>query len=518
MSAEIELKLEMSPDSLARLRRSPAIARYRIGRAITRHLSNVYYDTPDLSLSKEGIALRVRTIGRQHLQTVKTSGSSKGAHFERGEWEIAIPEPRPHASALVDTPLAARFPDAAALMVLKPCVQTTFKRTTWVLADTDWEIEVSLDDGTVTGGQHSALLCEAELELRRGHPHHLFSLARQLADGITLHIGRRSKAEKGFDLLAGRDIKPSKGGTPPLKRTMPCVRAIRLIADDCLRQLVSNTACFNATCAPEAVHQMRVSMRRLRSAMAIFKPILKGARTAHLKTELKWATTALGEARDLDVFLADIVSPVRAAFPDNGGLIALESEITSRRENAYTKALNAVDSPRFSALVLDLAGWLENGDWQSPDNASARDALKQPVGTFAAKSLMMRARTVMRRGRNFADLDAERRHDVRIEVKKLRYTVDFFSNLWPKKTVKPFARALRAAQESLGTLNDIAVAHALLKDWTQSPVGQDRDKMRGRAFAAGLVAGWHEHSAAGQLSRATVAWKDFSKAVPFWRD
>lgn len=517
MSAEIELKLEMDPHSLAHLRRSPVIAKHRTGRAVTRHLSNTYYDTPDLTLSASETVLRIRKAGSTRVQTVKVGAGVKGAHFDRAEWEVPVPGDRPNAEALIGTPLAARFPDEGALAVLQPTVRTEFKRTTWLLADTDWEIELSLDDGKTTAGPDSVPICEAELELKRGEPHHLFDLASRLSDGIALRIGLRSKAEKGFDLLLRRTPQPLKASSPTLKRKGTCADALRRIGTDCLHQLLVNAECLNARPQPEAVHQMRVAMRRLRSAMTLFRSLIAGQQSESLVAEIKWATGMLGEARDLDVFLSEVIGPVRAAFPLDDGLIALEKEISDRRQTAYRQATEAVTSPRFAQLTLNIAAWLEDGMWLHPTDPVQASALARPLMTFAAETLDARKAKVRKRGRHFATLDAEHRHAVRIDVKKLRYAVEFFGSLWPRKKRTSFSKALASLQESLGSLNDIAVAHTLLQAWSRDFGSSTPQTMRGRAFAAGVVAGWHEHGSDAHLQKAVAAWKIFTDTKPFWR-
>lgn len=521
MGTEIELKLEVDPRALDRLRRHAVVRDHKQGRAVTRTLTSVYFDTPDHALHAAGASLRVRHIGARRLQAVKTRPDSaaveKGAsgHLHRGEWEHEIDSDAPDPAALREAGLDDLLDTKGLAETLRPIFATRFRRSAYVLSDDGWEIELTLDSGEVDTGSAQTPICEAELELRRGRPADLYALARRLADDVPLRVALGSKADRGYRLATG--ATPTAVKAPPLvlKDTLTTAQAIQSIGAACLQHLLLNEPVLRDTQAPEAVHQMRVALRRLRSALSLFKPLLGGAEAEAITGELKWITGELGGARDLDVFIAEILGPVAAASPEDAMLAALMEDFRARRDAAYAQALEAVASPRFTRMVLDVSAWLEAGAWLSPDDEMARARLDSPVRGLAADILGRRHAKALKKGRHFARLDAEHRHDVRIVVKKLRYASEFFASLFSAKKAKAFRKALAGVQDHLGSLNDVAVAQDLLR--TTAIDTPDT----GRAYAAGEVAGWHrarvEGPKAHALDNATAAWKDFTKAKPFWK-
>lgn len=522
MKEEIELKLEMAPEVLERLRRHPAIRAHRQGRAVTRSLDNTYYDTPDLRLAALGASLRVRRSGRQRLQTVKLRDSAtQGGHFDRQEWEEPLRSEAPTTDSLAATPLPGLLP-AEALDSLRPVFTTRFRRTTYRLAGPEgaaapaWEIDLTLDSGAVEAEDRCAPLVEAELELARGRPADLYRLARQLCEGLPVRLGIRSKADRGYDLARPAPPQVPKAPKPRLGKGMTTADGFHAIGVACLRHYLAAEAVLHRERAPEAIHQMRVALRRLRSAMTLFAPLVGTAEGRRLKDEVKWLAGELGDARDLDVFLHEVLDPVRAENPDDAGLARLAALVEARRERAYGRAFAAAGTPRAALVLLDVALWLEDGDWRS----EAPEVAARPLRAVAAETLARRAAKVAKAGKGFRRLNAEQRHRVRIEVKKLRYAVDFFRPLFKGKAVAAYQAPLAGLQETLGGLNDIAVAHALLHRLAQEAEATAGGKGGGQgrevAFAAGVVSGWHDRAARGLLDDAGAAWKAFRAAKPFW--
>lgn len=519
MTTETELKLALEPRALERLRRHPVVRELKRGRGVTRTMTSVYFDTPDHRLHHAGASLRIRHVGRRRIQTLKSADGTGGGHMSRTEWEQEIATERPDAAVLRAADLAL-LKRAEVIDRLKPVFTTQVRRTTYRLGNGVWEAELALDHGAVEVGGRSEPLCEAELELKQGRPAHLFDLARRLMEDIPLRVTVGSKADRGYALATGERPRPVKAEPIPLTPGMTSADAFRAIGRACLRHLLVNEALLRGERHPESVHQMRVAMRRLRSALSVFGPMVATPGAEAVKAELKWLTGELGPARDLDVFLAEILGPVHAAYSDEPGMERLIAAFEHRRAAAYERALSAVETLRFTRMVLDVAAWIEDGDWRDPSGHGTVDApgiLARPIEGLAADILEARRAKVRKRGRHFAKLDAERRHRVRIQVKKLRYAVEFFQSLFGKKKTKTFTRALTALQGHLGRLNDIAVAHAMLRDLVADGEPPPRGKAaRQRAFAAGLVTGWHAAQADDVLDAAKQAWKAFAKSKPFW--
>ena len=168
------------------------------------------------------------------------------------------------------------------------------------------------------------------------------------------------------------------------------------------------------------------------------------------------------------------------------------------------------------ALTLDIAAWLENGDWTEPRDDRTRDVGQVPIEVSAARQLGRRCKKIRRRGKAIARLDAKSRHKLRIQTKKVRYAAEFFGNLFPGKRAakrrKRFLPALEALQDALGDLNDIAVHEELI-----GATGMRRRRVsRKRAFAAGVLMGHEDARLDAALAAAVGAYADLGKVKRFW--
>ncbi|MEE8629797.1 MULTISPECIES: CYTH and CHAD domain-containing protein [Methylobacterium] len=523
---ETELKLDVEASDLARLREHPLLA----GDWTETELTSVYYDTPDSRLREAGYTLRVRRDGDRHLQTVKARGSAAAGLFDRPEWETAVSGPHPDPAAFAGTPLADLLGGAEDLAPLYTSSVTRFLRR---LADTGpagSRIEVALDRGRlVTPDDRVSPVSEIELELTGGAPAALFDLARALAADVPLRLGVLSKFERGDALVRDRLGRAAKAEPVPLEPGMSASAAFRAVAYACLRQMRLNETVLLGGRDVEALHQLRVSLRRLRSAFSLFGAVIEDRRMPGIKAELKRLSEPFGHARNLDVYLGKTLPRERERRPDEGGLLILERHLETEREAAHAVVRGVLESREWRDFLLDLVAWIETGPWLGPDNPNA--ALRDgPARAFATEELERRRRQVKKRGRHLADLDPEERHRVRIAAKKLRYGAEFFAALYAgkgagegtgkgtgkgsaRKAAKrhaAFVEALADLQDHLGDLNDIATAHTLAQDLA-------RGAPAGAVFAAGLTTADTEARTRHLLAEAAKAHEALVDVRPFWR-
>lgn len=199
MSSEIELKLRIAAADIPRLRRHRLVRQHGIGRAITRKLASIYYDTPDLALLKAGISLRVRRMSGGWFQSIKTAGKASGGLHDRQEWEDLLHRGQPDFSKITEPWLRAIFDDTDLRAALRPIFTTDVKRTEWQLDTSQGLIEMALDVGhLMIDGTARAEICELELELKQGEQQQLFDFAQALQRSITLQPEDTSKAELGY--------------------------------------------------------------------------------------------------------------------------------------------------------------------------------------------------------------------------------------------------------------------------------------------------------------------------------
>ena len=513
---EIELKLRVAPQDAATLRSHPSFAG-ALGEPVSETLLSVYFDSDACFLRDHGLTLRVRHIGGKRIQTIK---SADHGIFERSEWEHPIDGDRPDFALAADTALGPLLTDDIR-NALKPVFETRIERTAYRLNGGETDIAVAFDEGQIVATGSSCAVCEIELELKRGEPAELFKLARAIGKIIPAQLDVKSKSERGFDLVEKTSVAAEKADEPELSAGTSAGRAFTLIARACLRQLLANEGAAKKRNA-EALHQMRIALRRLRAAISLFSAVVSDPRVEAIKAELKWLGREFGPARDLDSFLIEALRPLRKVQASEPGLISISRMFARERLKSYRRAQEAIESARFRGLVLDTSEWIEAGYWSTSDDplTTARRAL--PVETLAAEQLSRRRKKIRRRGAEIGELSPEQLHQLRIQIKKTRYATEFFASVYRgKKAAKRcdnFRSALKQLQNCLGGFNDIMTRKALCAAILARP-GRSltEEQNRHRAFAAGLIMGDQQAQIAQLLERAAKAHSRFDEAKPFWK-
>lgn len=510
---EIELKLELDPHDAARLGET-SLVRGVQGRAEA--LSTVYFDTKSYDLRKAGLSLRVREVDGRRIQTIKAQRNAAAGLFDRNEWEQEINGDGPDLSSASGTALELLLEDDGVRDGIRPVFTVKVNRITYPLTGDAWTAELTLDQGQVEADGRTSTICELELELKHGQPPDLFVIAHALSDQLPVRLGVQTKADRGYALVTLKPPKAVKAKGSALVPGMTKATAFQAIGRACLHHLMSNERILSETRNPDVVHQMRVAMRRLRAAISVFKDVLADERRDAIRSELKWISNELGGARDLDVFIASVLEPVRKEHPDEPGLTGLVCSFREQREQAYEKALAAVASQRFRSLVIDTAAWIEAGPWLVTGDGRER---AKPVEAFGAEELARRRKKVRKRGADLADLDPHARHQVRIEVKKLRYATEFFSPVYEgrkaRKRNEAFLSALESLQEHLGDLNDLAVSQERHPDLFRTDAAANEGDPH-RQAAAHLVVKHQTARAHASLKPALKAYREFAEAKRFW--
>jgi inorganic triphosphatase YgiF len=508
---EIELKLEVGSDAIDALRRSPALQRHAEGRATTRQLRSLYFDTADLGLAEAGIALRVRRVGRSFVQTVKCDSLPVGGHLERKEIEGPVPGEEPDLARLADPSLRAHIEQIRGDRALLPTIETEVRRLQRRLRFGGSHIELALDEGCLRTRAGELPIRELELELLEGEPKALYELALELQQVAALRISLKSKDARGRALITGGADPPRKATPLRLEPQASVDDALAELGKGCLEQILANWDVAYQGHDPEGVHQMRVGVRRLRSALSLFSKLLP---EDALRTELRWLGAELGGARDWDVFAEETIEPLQRRFSADPGLKRLRDEVRARLAESHTALRRALDDPRATRLALKLGAWVTGRGWREQPLSADSARLFAPARQVGAELLQRRARRVRRRGRDIAHRTLEERHALRIQVKKLRYAVEFLGGLYPDKDrARRYRRRLSALQESLGELNDGVTAERLLSEVLQR-LGPEVDSDLHRAV--GFVAGVTARSAQDRDRDLPKCWKAFARLEPFW--
>jgi inorganic triphosphatase YgiF len=513
---EIEIKLCGAPDSLKRVFSGAPIRDRATGRAATKRLDNVYYDTADQRLRARGLAFRVRKDGRRYYQTLK-SDDAEGLAAYRGEWQNPLRTGEPDLTLMPEGGRAA-LDGAVDPDDLIPVFATRVRRTVQRVETTDHAgrsslIEAALDFGGIEANGAKLPIAEVELELLEGSPDALYALALELDALAPLRLETRSKSVRGYALAAGAAPAWRKAEPPALEAEATVDLAIQVILRNCLQHWCANEAAALDGGDPEGVHQMRVAIRRLRSGFSVFGRLIDPTRRAWLSDRAKTIVSSLGAARDWDVFLAELLAPVRAARPDDAGLSRLAAAAEAARQKGYAQARAAIEARAYTRYILQLGHWIEACGWRDQPTERGVTWLDRPIVEFATHLLDKRLRKALKRGDDFAQLSTDERHRLRIALKKLRYATEFFEALYTKKHTKPYLAALKDLQDGLGHLNDVAVAQRLL----DSLVGEGDRSPDGLQRAAGLVLGWHARGVADLEPAILRSWQEFATGEPFWR-
>jgi CHAD domain-containing protein len=314
----------------------------------------------------------------------------------------------------------------------------------------------------------------------------------------------RNKARPGRDRAetitvparVGPAQRATKAETIRLRRRMTVGEAFSIVAESCLRHLFANEG-LAAQREPEAVHQMRVAIRRLRAAAAIMKDMLRDGESKAVRRELRWLGRQLGEARDGDVRLAGALADVAAAQRDDPRLQELLAEAGAARSTAYDKLTDALASKRYRKAIRAAEIWIEAGAWQRK-GGKTKKRRDRPVVPLARTRLARRRRRIVKRGRRFSELPPRDRHGLRISIKTLRYGAEFFGSLFRSKGRTERRQAmlgvLESLQDSLGELNDLSLAPSV-------PSVQDRRDAR----------------AADRTEAAIVQFQALESLAPFWK-
>jgi len=515
---EIELKLEIPAEGLRKLERSELLRGNHLPRKGA-ELVSVYFDTRRLKLREKGVSLRVRHMDGRHLQTVKRNEPGNGAALSRNEWETEIGGKNPDFEAARGTALEPLL-TGKVRRALKPIFETRVRRNVYPVRYDDSDIELSIDEGRIDAGRRSSSLCEVELELKRGKSPALFRLAHQLAKNVPAMLGVKSKADRGYELLIGEASRPVKAFLVDLTPKRSAHAAFQSIARACLHQLCANTGPLRAGDA-EGLHQARVSIRRLRAAISLFSTMLHDKQTDRIKRELKWLTGEFGPAREADVFMERAVKPVLEADDKAHGVSKLRDDVQERRNAEFARARSAVDAARFRALALDVATWIETGDWMHSDDARKDLSGKATIVETAAEQLNRHWKKLVKRGKNLDVLSTRQRHKLRIAAKKLRYASEFFSGVFPGKKAarrrKRFIAGLKELQACLGDLNDIVLNQRISASLVSSATTGECDNAAAwKVFAAGRLCGREEARFSSVMKTATRAHKVFAGAKRFW--
>lgn len=515
LPTESELRLAISSKWVNRLKRLPLLVKSATERARTTRLKSTYFDTPDKQLAAAGMNLRIREMGRRKMQTLKIGSGWQAGITDRIEIEGWVEGDEPtldliHAPEIRDLLTRDGLWDR-----LQPSFVTDFRRTSRLVRFGgrfgEALISADLDIGEIRSGVRKAAICELELELKDGQPAAIFELASAINDDVPVRIEYRGKAMRAEELQAPLEPQPTKGRRPPLARGSRINEAAVAILKACQTQIAANEFPILDTMAPEGPHQMRVAVRRLRAALGMFRAFGDIDLTERVREEGKWLAGSLGQAREWDVYIAELHDPVEAALGvDIPALKELRALAQARQEAGYRDARAAVASSRFTSFQLQLGLLIETLTYSQGKGAFDHLARSEE---FAASKLEKRYRKVRKMGRTALQGNTAAKHELRLEMKKMRYASEFFAYLFEPRKAKAFSKAAARLQDLLGYANDYAVCIEQMQSLVAPETGAN---MPALMKASGIIIGWHGAEMARADQDIEDAWNRFLDAGRFW--
>jgi len=326
-----------------------------------------------------------------------------------------------------------------------------------------------------------------------------------------LRLVASNETENDGQRRPGGGHAPVKAGGVALHRRASLDEAVAEVLSSSLDHFVANWPALRESSDPEAVHQMRVALRRLRAALGLLKRAVPCLEFETAAARAKTIAATLGEARDWDVFRESLEAGPRGRLNDEPSFYALLDVVELRRAQAHEKARAVVAEKATKQFVDELRRALRRRAWRGNarddaprigDPDSARD--------FAAKALDRLHRRAVEKCEGLAALAPQQRHQARIALKKARYAAEFFATLFDARPrVRTYLRAIGKIQENLGADNDTATATRLLRE-----IEADGGKT---TLAAGFVRGWRAREQEQGAAGAKKSEKIVKRLEPFWR-
>lgn len=500
MAIETELKLRITPQHLAKLKRHALLKTHQLARPVTRRLYNIYFDTPELDLHQSAMALRLRRSGSQWLQTLKGGGAIRAGLHQRNEWEVPV------RGAALDFSMreAADWDELLPVALrekLQPVFVTDFARSSRIVSWQGAHIEVCMDHGEVSTAERSQPICELELELKSGSPRQLFGLALAILDIVPFEIEVVNKAEYGFRLLGDFIEQPFKSELPKLGQHDSLAHGLQTAIWACFLHLQKNWRGALAGEDADFLHQVRVSLRRLRVLLQFMQQIRDDETLGCFTAEIADLSVAMGQVRDWDVFIAQTLQPLCKAGAKRDGWSALLATSQDKRAACYGTLRG--QAHEMQSMMLRFALWMYGEYWTqlAEDASPVRDLGAHRLNKLAHRFALMVAQLDER--------DAYQLHELRILAKKLRYSAEFFAGWFDDKHTSGFLTALGEVQQVLGHINDATMAYRLLDEMAADDTQQKQAASHARASIAQLM---RHH-----LDALPHALKHFDKQQIFWR-
>jgi len=468
-------------------------------------LEAYYFDTPTYCLQKAKFAYRIRKEDMQWIATVKGGGSSAGGLHERQEWNVPTVDAQPSIAVFADTPIGHSLEQIVGQEHLQCVLMTRFERKTIdVLMPDGSQIEVAADHGEIIAGGKTTPILEIELELKAGQPAMLFVLGAALSKEYPVIPEPKSKFYRGL-ILAGLASEPSSKMTPlpEIDKNMSAAAAFRTLLVHLIAHiLVRQQAFFDEPTEPEHVHELRISLRRLRSLLQFMKPLLSSTQYKTYQEHVREVGKMLGVLRDIDVAYRswqDIIGDQMVrTVPDT----YLKQQLLERRQLEATTIYAALHAGLLTPVLLDL--WAMVTDKKSSHLAGDH----MTVGAYCIARVSKGLTSVIKQGKAMDWDIGEHVQKLRVGLRSIQYAIILLrSTLYD---IDPLLLRLDVLQNKLGVLSDVhntdVLFTKLLREHPDQSLGLE----------VGIISGWQRCQAFGIENKMDKYWGKFYRTAQRW--
>jgi CHAD domain-containing protein len=270
-----------------------------------------------------------------------------------------------------------------------------------------------------------------------------------------------------------------------LKPDMPAAEAVRQIMENLVQVMHLNLPGIHQDIDSEFLHDFRVSVRRSRSLLGQLKGVLDADTTVILQEQLKAMGALTGDVRDLDVYLLQKEAYIELV-PDvlTPGILELFRTLQRKRRYALDRMIKAMNGDAFTSAMNVLDQFVQSDPLAASESLSG----KRPILYVAKAVIYKRYRRIAKKGRRInGSTPDEKLHELRIDCKKLRYLLEFFSSLFPKKQMKKLIKQLKQLQDNLGEFNDLSIQQDFLIGYLNSIKPQTAHAVKLSAAIGGLI-------------------------------
>ena len=462
-----------------------------------------WLDTFDWRLYKAGLTLQFEQARRGGLLVLSKADGTPQVEQPVTRW----PRRPGLAEDLPPGPVRDRILVLTSPRALLPIVKATSTVSVNRLLNADGKTVARLvveEHVTVTAPTpNSAGGTTAELPPRlavaevRGYPSQARKAAGLLASVPGVSHASQSVFIAALTALGRHPADYTSGVEAEITATMPASVAVARLLLRLLDTVELNVDGVLRDIDTEFLHDLRVAVRRTRSAIKLLGAVLPADLAEHFKAEFKWLGDVTTPVRDLDVHLLGfdaLTEQLVAASPDD--LEPLRAFLVRRRAREFRRLAAALRGPRFRAITDDWRkALLEIRDVDGPRR-------RRPTAAVLARAATGKAfRRVAAQGDAITlDSPPESLHDLRKRAKELRYLLEFFAPLYDQVAYRKVLSDLKQLQDCLGEFQDSEVQRHEIRDLADAMLTDSM--LAGRAAPAATLLAMGEIAAKLALSQA----------------